>query len=121
VLDVAGDAERGVELLQAIGVARVGELLLRVGIVRFLQLRGVAALAGLLQRLPAAEGRAVAALAGELDLVVAVRGLARQQERAPRCEQRAARRRRVEERRPQVPQNRQTQRAPEDPQCAVQK
>ena len=63
VLDMAAGAQQGVDLIQAVGVARVGELGARMRIGRFDALLAVAVDAGLLQPLPAAQRIAVAGVA----------------------------------------------------------
>lgn len=115
VLDVTRDAQRGVELFQPVRVPRVGEFRQRMRIVRRFQLGPVAAHAGFLQRVAPAEARAVARLAGELDLVMAVRSLARQQERARRRKQRAVGGGPNQQPRTQVSEYCEAEPAPDDP------
>ncbi len=81
VLAVAGNAERGVELGEAVGIARVGEFLRRMRVVGELELGAVAGDAGLLHRGLAAE-RLVAGVAGKLNLMMAARGRPDQELRA---------------------------------------
>ena len=73
VFGVAGDALRGLEFLQSIGVAGIEEFLGGVGVFRLGEIRAMTADTGLLDRLASAERRRVAGRAGKLDLVVAAR------------------------------------------------
>ena len=77
VLNVAAGAVTRVQYFDQIGIARVGELRLRVRIECGFQLVAVAIGAGILQHFVSAQRRSVAGITGQLDLVVAMGGLPR--------------------------------------------
>ncbi|MNT16942.1 hypothetical protein D3C72_1520690 [compost metagenome] len=116
VLGMAGDACLRIDLSQPLGIARIVELAGRMRISGFLQLILMAFDACLLDGLLAGERLAVAALARQFDLVVAVAGLTRQECHARGYQERMPRRLLVEQPNREICQHRHAQHTPVDPQ-----